>query len=336
MYIVYLYNFVDHEKVYIGLSDDLNFQLELEEKYLATIGFAVNSIDVVFFTNNKIEAVDEKKYWLAKTNNINKSFTIDSIPEDFISKSLKDRTIIKKKTEELESEYMSLFYKYETLKDNYKNVDELIEKAISNSIEEWKDQNLSDFSTNNNMNLIYDLEGYDEFGLDIEGFDKYGFDINGYNRDGYDDYNFNKEGIHKDDIKNGETKVYKLEKVIGIQNKKNDFKNTIHKNSITKKDEEIKKLKNPVPNAKKTYKQKESKVIKNIKNDKNNSEYSSFLSFLDAKKFVEKLRLESEADWIRYCNNEINGFKAKPNYIPLNPKIFYKEWISWDDWLGMI
>ncbi|MFA9374822.1 MAG: hypothetical protein ACERKK_11775 [Poseidonibacter sp.] len=96
---------------------------------------------------------------------------------------------------------MSLFYKYETLKDNYKNVDELIEKAISNSIEEWKDQNLSDLSTYNN--LIYDSEGYDEFGLDIEGFDRHGFDINGYNKEGYDDYTFNKEGIHKDDIKKG-------------------------------------------------------------------------------------------------------------------------------------
>ncbi|MFA9373385.1 MAG: hypothetical protein ACERKK_04435, partial [Poseidonibacter sp.] len=27
--------------------------------------------------------------------------------------------------------------------------------------------------------------------------------------------------------------------------------------------------------------------------------------------------------------------KVKPNYIPFNPKIFYKEWISWDNWLGM-
>ena len=36
MFVVYLYQFLDHEKVYVGLSDNFNFHLELEKKFFSS------------------------------------------------------------------------------------------------------------------------------------------------------------------------------------------------------------------------------------------------------------------------------------------------------------
>lgn len=66
------------------------------------------------------------------------------------------------------------------------------------------------------------------------------------------------------------------------------------------------------------------------KKDIDNQEY---LPFEEAKKFVAILELETESEWYKYCNNEIEEFKEKPIYIPRNPNLFYIEWISWNDWL---
>lgn len=63
---------------------------------------------------------------------------------------------------------------------------------------------------------------------------------------------------------------------------------------------------------------------------------NKYLSFDEAKRFVEKLRLKDLIDWQKYCKNELKDFKKKPNYIPNNPEIIYKnQWISWEDFLNI-
>ncbi|MAC83367.1 MAG: hypothetical protein CL624_04460 [Arcobacter sp.] len=202
MYIVYLYNFLDNDKVFVGLSDNFSFHLDLEKKYFDRIGFVINSIDVVYFSMDKKLAIEEKEYWLAKTNNINTKMGLKDIPTSFISKSLKNKSELKTSTEELESEYMQLFYKYETIRENYKNLDEIIEQSIQEEIDKWKDRSLNhedkDYIGNNS--LEFDENGFDSCGFDREGYDKDGYDLDGYNREGFDDYGYNKDDIHKSDL----------------------------------------------------------------------------------------------------------------------------------------
>ena len=58
---------------------------------------------------------------------------------------------------------------------------------------------------------------------------------------------------------------------------------------------------------------------------------SRFLAFDEARNFIQKLNLENETAWKKYC---ISG--QKPTNIPINPKKEYKfEWKSWNDWLGI-
>lgn len=56
-----------------------------------------------------------------------------------------------------------------------------------------------------------------------------------------------------------------------------------------------------------------------------------FLELEEAKEYLKGLGLINSSDWIRYCKN-----KLRPNNIPSNPNIFYKNsgWISWEDFLG--
>jgi Integrase repeat unit len=55
-----------------------------------------------------------------------------------------------------------------------------------------------------------------------------------------------------------------------------------------------------------------------------------FLPFEEAKRFVHKLGLMSQAEWRKYINS-----KYKPQEIPSNPNKVYKEnWKSYGDWLG--
>lgn len=203
MFIVYLYSFINKKKVFVGLSENLNFHLELEKKFFDSIGLEINNITIVYYGSNKKLALDEKKIWLAKTVNINYEFE-NMISYKFITKSFKDKKFIKEELQVLESNYMELFYKYETLKDNYRNIDEIIETAIQESINEWKDSNLS--YTNNNLTkdefnkFGFNVEGYDKYGFDFEGYDKDGYDLDGYDLNGFDSYGFNREEIHKDDL----------------------------------------------------------------------------------------------------------------------------------------
>ena len=56
----------------------------------------------------------------------------------------------------------------------------------------------------------------------------------------------------------------------------------------------------------------------------------TYLSFSDAKKFIHKLNIKTHKYWREYCK------KDKPEYIPSNPNVVYKdEWINWNDWFGI-
>jgi superfamily II DNA or RNA helicase len=56
-----------------------------------------------------------------------------------------------------------------------------------------------------------------------------------------------------------------------------------------------------------------------------------YLSFEEARKFVHKLRLKRQKDWLEYCKSG-----KKPHNIPSSPHWTYKDtgWISFGDWLG--
>jgi superfamily II DNA or RNA helicase len=57
-----------------------------------------------------------------------------------------------------------------------------------------------------------------------------------------------------------------------------------------------------------------------------------YLTYDEASKFVKKLKLSSQNEWIEYCKSG-----KKPENIPSNPNITYKksnDWKSWGEWLG--
>jgi len=55
-----------------------------------------------------------------------------------------------------------------------------------------------------------------------------------------------------------------------------------------------------------------------------------------AREYVHSLKLSSQAEWISYCRNELPGKLPKPDDIPANPYLAYKDlgWKSMGDWLG--
>jgi len=57
-----------------------------------------------------------------------------------------------------------------------------------------------------------------------------------------------------------------------------------------------------------------------------------FRPFELAKQFVHSLELNSQKEWIQYCNSGDNPFN-----IPFNPHIAYKNsgWVNYADWLGV-
>jgi hypothetical protein len=53
-------------------------------------------------------------------------------------------------------------------------------------------------------------------------------------------------------------------------------------------------------------------------------------TFKEARTFVRKLGLASQAEWFAYCKSD-----KKPDDIPTSPPIVYSaDWINWFDWLG--
>ena len=230
MFIVYLLEFKDSEEVYIGLSDNLNWQLELESKFFeVNYKLEVEKVTTLYFSNKQNDAIIEKSMWLTKTerHNINSRLTKD-IPDSFISKSLKDKKTIQTAIKDLESRYIGLYYEYKIMKENSSQLNDIIERAIRESIEKWKDSEGEDseYDRNGFDSNGFDVEGYDELGYDRSGFDfdgldregydingcdisgltkdgydEQGYDIYGYDKSGFDDAGYNKNNQHRDDLK---------------------------------------------------------------------------------------------------------------------------------------
>jgi hypothetical protein len=51
--------------------------------------------------------------------------------------------------------------------------------------------------------------------------------------------------------------------------------------------------------------------------------------FDEARKFVRKLGLKGQTDWVEYCSSG-----QRPADIPAAPETVYTDWIDWGDWLG--
>jgi len=54
----------------------------------------------------------------------------------------------------------------------------------------------------------------------------------------------------------------------------------------------------------------------------------TLLPFGEARAYVRTLGLKNTLDWAAYCKSD------KPANIPAYPCGVYKDWISWNDWLG--
>lgn len=60
------------------------------------------------------------------------------------------------------------------------------------------------------------------------------------------------------------------------------------------------------------------------------------MPFKAARKFVHSLHLKGQSDWRKYCKGEIDSLPVKPDNIPNNPDIVYKNtgWSGYADWVG--
>jgi len=56
-----------------------------------------------------------------------------------------------------------------------------------------------------------------------------------------------------------------------------------------------------------------------------------FMAYIDAKKYVQNLKLRTQKEWNNYCREN-----KRPSNIPRNPAQAYKNkgWVNWNDWLG--
>ncbi len=61
-----------------------------------------------------------------------------------------------------------------------------------------------------------------------------------------------------------------------------------------------------------------------------------FLTFKTAREFVHGLQLKNSAEWKHYCKGKLVKTGIKPDNIPTNPNITYKNkgWNGYGDWLG--
>jgi len=61
-----------------------------------------------------------------------------------------------------------------------------------------------------------------------------------------------------------------------------------------------------------------------------------FRPFAESRAFVQALALASIREWNLYCADTLPDKEKKPNDIPYNPALVYKDkgWKSWSDWLG--
>ncbi|MDA9862021.1 DEAD/DEAH box helicase family protein [Candidatus Pelagibacter sp.] len=57
-------------------------------------------------------------------------------------------------------------------------------------------------------------------------------------------------------------------------------------------------------------------------------------SFKEARAYVRKLNIKTQADWFLYCKNKLEGFKEKPQDIFTDPRNYKDEFKGMSDWLG--
>lgn len=235
MYIVYLLEFNNTDEIYIGLSDNLNWQLELENKFFKTqYNLEITQMKILSFTLNKQDAKIDKEMWINKTkqHNINSTFT-DKAPDLFISQSLKDKQTLQDELKKLEDKYISLYCQYNIIKENSSDLNQIIEQSIQESIEAWKYDELSiqpisgydadGYNDHGHNRLGYDEDGLDKYGYDKDGCDITGLDKEGYDKDGFDIYGYDRKGFDLDGLdKDGnefvEKKKKKRKKVISYDN----------------------------------------------------------------------------------------------------------------------
>lgn len=137
---VYMLEFKESKKVYIGLSNDLNWDVSIKSEILRTdYKLELENIKLLAFDTDERIAKIDYKMWLSKTEsrNINSYFS-DKVPDTFLMKTLKDKKSLRQELHRLEDKYTSLFYEYKIMEENYTKLDEIIDRAISESVSEWK------------------------------------------------------------------------------------------------------------------------------------------------------------------------------------------------------
>ena len=69
---------------------------------------------------------------------------------------------------------------------------------------------------------------------------------------------------------------------------------------------------------------------------KSTSPPKRFLPYKKARAFVRSLGLKSKAEWRKFRKGELTGKGKRPQIIPSNPDVTYRDkgWVSWGEWLG--
>lgn len=213
MYIVYLLEFENSDKVFVGLSDDLNKQLKLEmEFFKIEYSFDISEIKMLSILLTEEDALIEKEKLLQTTESNN----INSLHTENISQAYNVSSV------DIWRDNKSI-YNLHTEEENH-----FIDKAIE-----------EDFNELGYNRFGFDRNGLDKFGYDENGYDSTGLDEDGYDSDGFDIYLLDKEGFDKDGYdKNGNKKVViKKKKVIDfndpslaliINNKNNGYAKENH------------------------------------------------------------------------------------------------------------
>lgn len=60
-----------------------------------------------------------------------------------------------------------------------------------------------------------------------------------------------------------------------------------------------------------------------------------YLSFEKAREYVHNIGLNTSREWKRWSNGTLEGKGRRPNFIPSQPDVIYKNngWVSWTDWI---
>ncbi len=144
--IVYILEFKDTEKVYIGLSNDLNWDISIKSTlFNSEYNLEIEEIRILEFNMDERLAKIDYKMWVEKTDskNINCDLS-DKIPDKFISQTLKEKKHLRRELHRLENKYTSLFNEFKIMEESYLRLDEIIDTAIHESISAWKELDLKD------------------------------------------------------------------------------------------------------------------------------------------------------------------------------------------------